>query len=298
MRSRHWFSIAALVTILLTFIFFPISDTAADGLSQTVQGTVGWLYCPLPPSPWWSQFTDTASRGIVPCFPIATSVTHTFWVTSGAELTVDSYHSPAGFDSFVRIWVQPAEACTLLSSETWGENYTCVAPDSGQLTVEAFGYGFYSITVTGIGIIEPPVDPPVVETPLAEPPVVATPDPEILAGVLRVNESSAIPYIVYVPTGERVANENTQFIDIWHLDANGVGQPLLYISREQLWALPALPAENLLIATSPDGMVNVYKLTTGEYQVNIGPLEDGKVYTTIFDGIPPTTVTHSTSVMQ
>ena len=47
-----------------------------------------------------------------------------------------------------------------------------------------------------------------------------------------------------------------------------------------------IPEENLLIAQSEDGTVALYKLTTGEYQVNAGPDADGYVYVLIWTGIP------------
>lgn len=49
-------------------------------------------------------------------------------------------------------------------------------------------------------------------------------------------------------------------------------------------------AENTLIAQNADGTVSFYKLTTGEYQLNVGPDADGKVEVTIFDGFPATNI--------
>jgi hypothetical protein len=48
--------------------------------------------------------------------------------------------------------------------------------------------------------------------------------------------------------------------------------------------------ENVLITESEDGMVKLYILTTGEFQVNVGPFEDGTVQVFIYDSFPPTSV--------
>lgn len=110
---------------------------------------------------------------------------------------------------------------------------------------------------------------------------------EEAAGLQRLPPGSELPVVIYTPTAAAAANGDL-FIDIWQLDEHGVGQPFLYISEDELLGLPELPVENILIAS--DGLVKVYKLRTGEYQVNIGPLADGKIHVRIFDNIPPTHV--------
>ncbi|MBZ0319264.1 MAG: hypothetical protein K8L91_22810 [Anaerolineae bacterium] len=104
-------------------------------------------------------------------------------------------------------------------------------------------------------------------------------DAEEAAGLARVHDS-ALPVIIYTPT----AVNPERFIDIRDLD----GKPVLYVTADDLAALPDYPIENMLIASTSDGFISVYKLTTGEYQVNVGPLLDGKVHVVIFDGIPRT----------
>ena len=49
------------------------------------------------------------------------------------------------------------------------------------------------------------------------------------------------------------------------------------------------PEENTLIESFGDN-VNVYVLTTGEIQINVGPNEEGKTFVYIFDGIPWTSI--------
>lgn len=110
---------------------------------------------------------------------------------------------------------------------------------------------------------------------------------EEAAGLQRLPPGSELPVVIYTPTAAAAANGDF-FIDIWQLDEHGVGQPFLYISEAELLGLPEFPVENILIAS--DGLVKVYKLRTGEYQVNVGPLADGKIHVRIFDNIPPTHV--------
>jgi hypothetical protein len=64
----------------------------------------------------------------------------------------------------------------------------------------------------------------------------------------------------------------------------------LSISAAELAEFDPTPDENFLVASSGDGFVSFYILTTGEYQINIGPDASGKVYVVIFTGLPPTDV--------
>ncbi len=81
-------------------------------------------------------------------------------------------------------------------------------------------------------------------------------------------------------------------IHIYGVNENSEGYILLAITAEQLEALPKNPSENLLIAQVDDPAVAVYLLTTGEYQVNIGPDAEGKVDVFIFTGLPLSNMQH------
>lgn len=61
-----------------------------------------------------------------------------------------------------------------------------------------------------------------------------------------------------------------------------VGQFMLYIPAETFEALPDQVPANCTIDSSEDGRVVVYRLTSGEYQVSVGPDEEGKVFAYIF----------------
>jgi hypothetical protein len=79
-------------------------------------------------------------------------------------------------------------------------------------------------------------------------------------------------------------------ISVYVIDAEGNGTLALSVDPDSLDALPDFPETNTLIAQSADGFVSLYKLTTGEYQFNIGPDAEGKTRVIIFDGIPPSNV--------
>lgn len=102
-----------------------------------------------------------------------------------------------------------------------------------------------------------------------------------------VNIDPALPIDIGMPLPEQTAN-GEQYLDIWQLDENGIGQSALYVSAEDINALPEFLHENTLISSTEDGFISVYKLVTGEFQINIGPLSDGKIHVIIFDQIPPT----------
>jgi hypothetical protein len=89
---------------------------------------------------------------------------------------------------------------------------------------------------------------------------------------------------------EAVVYAEDDGIEIWAIDDNSQGTRVLFVSTEELASLPANPEQNTLIAATDDGQFALYKLTTGEYQINIGPDAEGKIRVMIFDAIPPTNV--------
>ena len=64
-----------------------------------------------------------------------------------------------------------------------------------------------------------------------------------------------------------------------------IGQFMLYIPAETFNELPDTLAENCTIASSEDGRVVVYLLTSGQIQINVGPDEEGKVFAYIFNDL-------------
>lgn len=63
------------------------------------------------------------------------------------------------------------------------------------------------------------------------------------------------------------------------------GQFMLYIPAATFDSLPDEVPANCTIAHSESGEVVVYLLTSGQYQINIGPDEEGKVFAYIFDDL-------------
>lgn len=111
-------------------------------------------------------------------------------------------------------------------------------------------------------------------------------------------ESESPPYIPGCP-GDGTLNicitssgntDNIGSLDIWAVDESGNGYQAIFVSKDELDNLPDKPLTNTEIQSSPDGKITLYKLYTGEYQINIGPDKEGKVQVIIFTGIPPTNV--------
>ena len=59
-------------------------------------------------------------------------------------------------------------------------------------------------------------------------------------------------------------------LHLYAIMADGVGTLVLEVTPEMIAAVPAMPAENTLIAATPDGSIALYRLTTGEFQLNAG----------------------------
>jgi hypothetical protein len=68
--------------------------------------------------------------------------------------------------------------------------------------------------------------------------------------------------------------------------AGSDSQNTIAITREELDQLPPLPDENIEVATNDDGSLSLFKLTTGEFQVNVGPDAEGKIFVYVFTWDP------------
>ncbi|GAB4549068.1 MAG: hypothetical protein OHK0023_12970 [Anaerolineae bacterium] len=67
---------------------------------------------------------------------------------------------------------------------------------------------------------------------------------------------------------------------------NSKGKRQFIVTQAELDRLPEFPETNTLIKASRDGSIAMYKLTSGEYQVNAGPDKENKVYVVIMKGCP------------
>ena len=75
------------------------------------------------------------------------------------------------------------------------------------------------------------------------------------------------------------------------IDADGNGYPVFTITEDDVAGYETNPpAVNTLIKESADGYYQLWVLTTGELQLNIGPDAEGKTRVIIFDDIRPDTI--------
>jgi hypothetical protein len=73
-------------------------------------------------------------------------------------------------------------------------------------------------------------------------------------------------------------------IDAYRMSDSGPGRRVFRVTERELARLPEFPESNLLVREND--AVALYKLTTGEYQINAGPDLNNKVYVIIFTGCP------------
>ncbi len=86
------------------------------------------------------------------------------------------------------------------------------------------------------------------------------------------------PYHLYTPT-----SGNLCAIDLWLLEG-GQGRRHIRVTTRDLARFPENPTENILIRQRT--VIALYRLAGGEFQVNVGPDADGKVYVINFTGCP------------
>ncbi len=75
-------------------------------------------------------------------------------------------------------------------------------------------------------------------------------------------------------------------ITIYGVDANSNGFLAVHVAPEDLPDCDPAPSENQLLASSADGMYQIWLLTTCEFQANIGPDAEGKVQVITWRGVP------------
>jgi hypothetical protein len=98
------------------------------------------------------------------------------------------------------------------------------------------------------------------------------------------------------PEDRRLNCQGIQYYGVYSYDRGGVcyldayrmrtdgspGRRVWRVTSRDLARIAELPERNTLI-TEADGIA-LYRLTSGELQVNAGPAGDGKVYVMVFDG--------------
>ncbi|MCK6577709.1 MAG: hypothetical protein L6Q98_06355 [Anaerolineae bacterium] len=96
------------------------------------------------------------------------------------------------------------------------------------------------------------------------------------------------PYHLYTPTSGDDCS-----IDLWLFEGDK-GSRYIRMTSAQLARYAEFPTENLLLRER--GVIALYKLTTGEYQVNVGPDAEHKVYVINFTGCPAENIYESNFV--
>lgn len=91
------------------------------------------------------------------------------------------------------------------------------------------------------------------------------------------------PYQVYTDDDA----DGQCFISIWVVDSVQ-GREALSVTAEEIAALPAAETidKYMLVGDALNGYVSLYKLQNGQFQVNVGPDGEGKVYVTNWTGCP------------
>lgn len=91
----------------------------------------------------------------------------------------------------------------------------------------------------------------------------------------------AADYSGVIVSPDAVAYHTDGRLDILVPDADGNWDTAISLTDLQLDAYAATPAKNTLIASKGD--LSLYKLTSGEWQINAGPDSEGKVHVVVFD---------------
>lgn len=74
-------------------------------------------------------------------------------------------------------------------------------------------------------------------------------------------------------------------IYVYRIGADSQGYLAASATAQQLANVAECPTENVPIAVSEDGRFGIYRLTSCEYQVNIGPDDEGKVEVLVFSSL-------------
>lgn len=90
------------------------------------------------------------------------------------------------------------------------------------------------------------------------------------------------PMAVYTVTRDN----GTCAIVIFAVDENGNGTRVISQSAQRLSLVPDRPPFNVLLAKNDIHKIYLYKLTSGEYQVNAGPDREAKVFQIRWRGCP------------
>lgn len=103
----------------------------------------------------------------------------------------------------------------------------------------------------------------------------------------RINCQGVEFYAVYT----RVTTSGACFMEAWRMNPGGQPFRVWRVSSRTLARVPEFPETNTLIRREQG--VALYRLTSGEYQVNAGPDGEGKIYVARFTNCPAENVIES-----
>lgn len=101
------------------------------------------------------------------------------------------------------------------------------------------------------------------------------------------------PYQLYTDPDD----DGQCFIDVWLIE-NGQGVDSLTVTAEDIADLPE-PEDidgYILVDDAHNGYISLYKLQTGEFQLNVGPDAESKVHVITWTGCPADDVHESTFI--
>jgi len=90
----------------------------------------------------------------------------------------------------------------------------------------------------------------------------------------------------YGTFGAAYVNSDGAFV--YRIGEDSKGYLMAAVRPSDLEGLPERPEENIPLSVSADGRFAIYKLTSGEYQINIGPDDEGKVEVIVFSNFEET----------
>lgn len=102
----------------------------------------------------------------------------------------------------------------------------------------------------------------------------------------RILGGNDLPVVVY----PKIDHDGNLFLDLFTATRPGNGRLTLRIDAEELAEIPANPESNIVVGSTRDGLATLYKLASGEWQLNFQPDFEGVTRVLIFDALSPTRV--------